>query len=125
MCRTTSTHSTARAASDPTMIQRRPPLMRSMAGPISGAATANGAMVSTRYSATRQRAELKSREKNTDPARPMANRASPDTDAAWARASRMKGDGAHGRLGSRPAGVAGCRAGAGRGAHLAHGTRAV
>src|SRR6478735_11084678 len=37
----------------------------------------------------------------------MANRASPDTDAAWARARRMNGDGAHGRLGSRPAGVAG------------------
>ena len=48
MWRTTRMQSSDRAASEPTMIQRRPPLMRSMAGPMSGAATANGAMVSTR-----------------------------------------------------------------------------
>ena len=47
MWRTTSTHSSPGRRAEPTMIQRRPPLMRSMAGPMSGAATANGAMVST------------------------------------------------------------------------------
>ena len=40
-------------------------------------------------------------EKNTDPARPIANSASPDTDAAWARAKRVNGEGAQGRRGSR------------------------
>jgi hypothetical protein len=44
---------------------------------------------------------VKSSEKNTDPARPIANSASPDTDAAWARAKRVNGDGAQGRRGSR------------------------
>ncbi|CAB4622030.1 unannotated protein [freshwater metagenome] len=103
MCRTTKKASTVRRAMEPTMIQRRPPRIRSMAGPMSGAAIANGAIVSTRYSATRQRAELKSREKKTDPARPMAKSASPATDAACTRASRENGEGTHGRVGSRSA----------------------
>jgi hypothetical protein len=48
---------------------------------------------------------VKSSEKNTEPARPMANSASPETDAACVRAKRVNGDGAHGRRGSRPAGA--------------------
>jgi hypothetical protein len=49
---------------------------------MSGAAIANGAIVRSKYNATRHRADVKSSEKNTDPARPMANSASPETDAA-------------------------------------------
>ncbi len=43
-----STHSTARRAMAATIIQRRPPLTRSSTGPMNGAATANGAKVSSR-----------------------------------------------------------------------------
>ena len=46
--RTISTHRSARNTIEPMIIQRRPPLSRSMTGPISGAATANGANVSSR-----------------------------------------------------------------------------
>jgi hypothetical protein len=41
-------HSRARRALPPMMMKRRPPLARSSAGPMSGATTANGAMVKSR-----------------------------------------------------------------------------
>jgi hypothetical protein len=41
-------HSSARIALAPMTTKRRPPLARSSAGPMSGATTANGAMVKAR-----------------------------------------------------------------------------
>jgi hypothetical protein len=43
-----STQMTARSALAPITMNRRPPRMRSSAGPMSGATTANGAIVSAR-----------------------------------------------------------------------------
>ena len=73
-------------------VSRRPPGMRSMTGPTTGATTANGAIVSSRKSATLLRACAGSVLKNTDPARATAITASPAAIAAWVRASRVNGD---------------------------------
>ena len=58
---------------------------------MSGATTANGAMVRTRYSATFVLAASGEIEKNNDPANAMAISASPAELNAWVRASRAKG----------------------------------
>jgi hypothetical protein len=63
------------------IIVRRPPRLRSSAGPSTGATTANGAIVSRRYAATRPRAADGEMEKNRDPARAMVTRVSPATPA--------------------------------------------
>ena len=86
-----STQMTARRALAPMTMNRRPPRMRSRAGPIRGATTANGAIVSARYSATLLRAALGSMSKNSELASARAMRVSPATAAAWVRASRVNG----------------------------------
>src|SRR4051812_36488816 len=88
-----STHSTARAAADPIIIVRRPPSRRSRNGPMSGARTANGAIVRSRYSATRARAASGEIEKKREPASAMATRVSPAANSACARANRANGRG--------------------------------
>src|SRR4051794_19296064 len=87
-----SAHSTARPPADTTTIRRRPPRLRSRAGPSSGATTANGAMVGARYSAPRPLAAVGEIEKNSEPARAIVRRVSPATDSAWVTASRENGD---------------------------------
>ncbi len=73
-------------------MKRRPPLMRSIAGPTSGATTANGAIVSTRYSATLSRAAPDGIEKNSVPASDTVTSVSVATENAWTRASRVNGE---------------------------------
>ena len=58
------------------MATRRPCATRSSNGPTIGASRANGIMVLSRYSATRLRASPRGTEKNCDPARVTAIRAS-------------------------------------------------
>ena len=76
---------------EPISIQRRPPFARSMAGPMNGPTTANGAIVNSRYSAMRQRAPAGSSEKNSEPASTSATRASPPVANTWVSASRPNG----------------------------------
>ena len=82
-----------RPTHDSTIINRRPPLMRSMAGPRKGATTANGVIVSSSDSATRPRAAWGPMSKNSEPARATVTNASPAVDSAWVTASRENGDG--------------------------------
>ena len=91
MSRIISTQMTARRALAPMTMNRRPPRARSSAGPMSGATTAKGAMVSARYSVTLPRAALGSMSKNSELASASAMRVSPATAAAWVRARRVKG----------------------------------
>ncbi len=84
---------TARTAAESTTIERRPPARASIQGPMRGATTAKGAMVRSRYSATRVRAASGEMEKNSDPARAVATKASPAVDRAWVRARRANGGG--------------------------------
>ena len=83
---------TARSTIVATITTRCPPRTRSIAGPISGPTSANGAMVSARPSRTFSRPWAGSTLKNSDPASEMARRASPQTDAVCAIASREKGE---------------------------------
>ncbi len=70
---------------------RRPPLMRSMAGPTSGATMAKGAIVKSRYSATLSRAAPDGIEKNNVPASDTVTNVSVATENACTRASRVNG----------------------------------
>jgi hypothetical protein len=84
---------------------------RSTSGPISGATTANGAMVSTRYRMIRGRAASTDTLKKSEPARDTAKNTSALALTACVWASRMNGIGpstrsAHG-LGSRDPGILG------------------
>ena len=79
----TSSSATAQRPKVVTKIMaRRPPGIRSMAGPIKGVTTAKGAMVSPRYKATRQRAASGLMEKKIDPASAAATTASVAVAAA-------------------------------------------
>ena len=89
--RTISSAKTARAMPAPMIIPRRPPRLRSTSGPISGPTTANGAIVTSRYSATLGRAAAGSRLKNSDPASAIAINASPAADSRCVRASQVNG----------------------------------
>ena len=60
-----------------------------MAGPISGASRANGAMLITRYSRTCSREASGLRLKNSEPASDTATSASAAPDSAWASAKRL------------------------------------
>ena len=82
MWRAMKNASNARTTSEPMIIPRRPPRARSIAGPSSGVTMANGAIVSTRYNATRQRASEGSMEKKIEPASATAIQPSPITDRA-------------------------------------------
>ena len=85
LCSTASTipqHSRPRAISVPASRYRRPCCARSSIGPITGARTANGAMVMIRVSAIRPRAWSSEVLKNSVPARAMVTKASPAAPAA-------------------------------------------
>jgi hypothetical protein len=71
---------------------RRPPAIRSIAGPISGATNRNGTKLIPRNSSTRPRAASASRLNNTESARATAIAASPAAIAAWVRARRLNLD---------------------------------
>lgn len=71
---------------------RRPPAMRSIAGPMSGATNRNGTKLIPRNSSTRLRAASASRLNSTESARATAIAASPAAIAAWVRASRPNRD---------------------------------
>jgi hypothetical protein len=72
-----NTASTARPARLPASAQRRPCCNRSSAGPITGATSANGAMVTSRYRATLPRWASEAAAKNSVPASETAIIASP------------------------------------------------
>ena len=74
-----------------TIIKRRPPRALSIAGPMSGATTANGAMVNARYNATLPRAASALTEKNNEPASAMVMSVSPATPKMCVLARRMNG----------------------------------
>ena len=61
-----------------------------MAGPISGARRANGAMLMSRYSSTCSREASGLRLKNSEPARDTATSASAAPASVWARAKRSR-----------------------------------
>ena len=73
------------------IMRRRPPRKRSIAGPMSGVTTAKGAMVNSRYRATRARDSSGLIEKKMEPARATAMAASEAADTAWSRARRTNG----------------------------------
>src|SRR5256886_2197639 len=75
-------HSAPRASSVPARMKRRPCGTRSSIGPMSGASTANGAMVTSRAIATWLRAWLTEALKNRVPASATATKASPTLLAA-------------------------------------------
>ena len=91
MFNTRSAETAARPAHEMITMRRRPPRMRSSAGPSTGATIAKGAIVSSRYSATLPRAAWGLMSKNSEPASEMATAASPAAAAAWVRASHVKG----------------------------------
>lgn len=70
----------------------RPPAMRSIVGPMSGATNRNGTKLIPRNSSTRLRAASASRLNNTESASATAIAASPAAIDAWVRASRPKRD---------------------------------
>ena len=70
----------------------RPPAMRSIVGPMSGATNRNGTKLMPRNSSTRLRAASASRLNNTESASATAIAASPAAIDAWVRASRPKRD---------------------------------
>src|SRR5437763_395957 len=61
-------------------------------GPRRGATTAKGAIVRSRYRATRLRAACGEMEKNSEPARAMVTRVSPATARACTRARRANAE---------------------------------
>jgi hypothetical protein len=71
------------------MTRRRPPAMRSMVGPISGATNRNGTNVMARNSSTRPRAASASMLNSTESARATAMAASPAAMAACVRANLL------------------------------------
>ena len=77
-------HSTARPAADAIRKRRRPPFMRSSAGPSTGATITNGVMVIRRNSSTLPRAALVGLEKKIDPAIDTRMHASPHALVACA-----------------------------------------
>ena len=79
-----ATHSTARPAADAIRKRRRPPFMRSSAGPSTGATITNGVMVIRRNSSTLPRAALVGLEKKIEPAIDTRMHASPHAPVAWA-----------------------------------------
>ena len=72
--------------------RRRPPAMRSIAGPMSGATNRNGTKLIPRNMSTRPRAASASRLNSTESARATAIAASPAAIEACVRASRPKRD---------------------------------
>src|SRR5215211_4073567 len=78
-----SNESTTRAAATAWITVRRPPAMRSMTGPMSGAMSRNGAKLMMRKSSTRPRAALGVMLKNSESARATIIAASPPIIAAW------------------------------------------
>lgn len=82
------------AATRPTaarnITNRLPPLLRSAAGPMSGATTANGRRVHRRPRAVLPRAAVSGTLTNTDPARATTTRASPAEDRRLTTARRPK-----------------------------------
>lgn len=84
--------------------RRRPPAIRSTAGPMSGATNRNGTKLMPRNSSTLLRAASASRLKSTESARATAIAASPAAIAAWVRASRVNLDELPGRRRRAPAG---------------------
>lgn len=87
------------------MTNRRPPAIRSIAGPMSGATNRNGTKLMPRNSNTRLRAASASRLNSTESARATTIAASPADIAAWVRASFSNRDrprrGAVGRVDTR------------------------
>src|SRR5947209_4523218 len=90
-------HNTARPAADEIRNSRRPPFMRSSAGPRTGAMITNGVIVMRRKSKTFPRAALVGLEKKIEPAIDTRMQASPHAPAAWAYTSRAKGVGSANR----------------------------
>jgi hypothetical protein len=88
--------------------RRRPPAIRSIAGPISGATNRNGTKLIPRKSNTRLRAASASRLNSTESASATAIAASPAAIEAWVRARRPKRELMAGR-GLAPLGGAGRR----------------
>src|SRR5450631_501753 len=86
-----SRHSADRPTQETITSRRRPPRRRSRAGPITGATTAKGAMVTSRYSSTDPRAPLLGFAKKIDPARETATHASAHIVTACVRMSRPNG----------------------------------
>src|SRR5580704_1649749 len=84
-------HSTARAAMLAANVSLRPPRVRSMSGPNTGATTANGASVNMRYSSTLGRAWPLVALKNSVSARETVTNTSPATPIAYASARRANG----------------------------------
>ena len=84
-------HSTARAAIVAAKVRRRPPRVRSISGPNTGATSANGASVSSRYSNTFGRAALLVALKNSVSASDTVTKTSPATPIAYASASLANG----------------------------------
>ena len=68
------------------IMSRRPPRVRSINGPSTGATIANGAIVNTRYSSTFGRAAPTPTSKNSEPASETVTKTSPATPIACARA---------------------------------------
>ena len=86
------TQSPARPKHPKLMSVRRPLRLRSRSGPITGATSANGATVSSRYSRTFGRAAPGEMLKNSVPASATVTHASPIMLTAWAAARRPNGD---------------------------------
>ena len=84
-------HRTARPAANRATMNRRPPFVRSSAGPMTGATTANGTIVMARYRSTFGRAASAVTLKKIDPARATATSVSAPTASAWVTARRAKG----------------------------------
>ena len=90
-CWTINSASTARPAVVTRIIIRRPPRIRSIAGPISGVTTANGAMVNNNAKATRPLDSSGLIAKKIEPARAAAMAPSAAALIACRRAKRMNG----------------------------------
>ena len=86
-----SRHRIARPPAEPAMSRRRPPRVRSSNGPRTGATTANGAIVSSRYRTTLPRAPDVVALKKIESASEIVTNTSPHTLIACARASRENG----------------------------------
>src|SRR5918996_3779172 len=82
----------ARSAVDVPIAHRRPWRKRSRNGPMIGAMTANGAMVTSRYSATWPRASDVAAEKNSVSARAIVMRVSPIALTALSSMNRDRPD---------------------------------
>ena len=76
-----------RAAATICTIRRRPPLTRSIAGPIAGAIRRNGAKLISKNPSTRLRAPFGSTSKKNESASATTIAASPPSIAAWVKAS--------------------------------------